>query len=508
MSLALPVRVTAGPRRPPAPGLVPGGPVDQHRTPLLDALRDYDATAFHCPGHKRGRGAAADLVDLVGARFLAADVWLETGTYDRARREAEDLAARAWGAGRSYLLGNGSTSGNLAFLLAHLGDGDTAVVSRTLHTSTLTGLVLTGARPVYVAPRPDPAGGAASAVHPDDVSAALRAHPGTRVVSVVSPSYDGVCSDTAAVVAGARAHGALAYVDEAWGPHLPFHPDLPAHAMAVGADAAVTSVHKLLPALSSGSLLHAGARVDADRLDAVVRSTQTTSPLLPLLASVDAARRDLAVDGRARVQQALEVAAAVRTGLAAVPGLGLPVPAAGTQDPLKVVVDVTGLGLSGFAAEELLRRRCRIAPEGADLTRVFLVLGLGDDRGTVDALLVGFRRLVDLVGRPHPSAVRARREQARRLAVPPPAGPLALTPRQAFLSASEAVPTAAAVGQVCAELVTPYPPGVPVVAPGEVLTEEVVAYLREVVAAGAHVHGTADPALRSLRVVADRERRP
>lgn len=496
----LPADVGASDRAPAPP---PPRPRDrrhhQGAAPLLEAVRAYDAVAFHCPGHKRGRGAPADLVDLVGERMLAADVWLETGAYDRARRDAESLAAQAWGAARSYLLGNGSTSGNLAFLLAHLRDGDSAVVSRNLHTSTLTGLVLSGARPVWVAPRADPVSGSPGAVHPDDVAAALREHPGAVLVSVVSPGYDGACSDTAGVVRAARAAGALCYVDEAWGPHLPFHPDLPAHAMAVGADGAVTSVHKLLPALSSGSLLHAGPRVDVDRLDAVVRATQTTSPLLPLLVSVDVARREMAVDGRRRVQQALDAAAQAREGLARVPGLRLrPTPGA---DPLKVSVDVTGLGITGFVAEELLRRSCRLAPEGADLTRVHLVVSTADDTATVGALVAAFGRLAGLVGTPDRRAVGRLRRRARALVAAPPPGPAATTPRQAFLGRSRPVPLRAAVGEVCAELVTPYPPGVPVVAPGELVTAAAVDYLAEVVAAGAHVHGSADRSLRTVRVL-------
>ncbi|HSK26721.1 MAG TPA: hypothetical protein VK894_07415 [Jiangellales bacterium] len=475
----------------------------QRDTPLLDALRSYDATAFHCPGHKRGRGVAPDLRAAVGDAMLASDVWLETGTYDRARRAAESLAARAWSAARAYVLGNGSTSGNQAFLLAHLRDGDTAVVSRTLHTSTLTGLVLTGARPVYVSPRVHPATGTGLGIEPADVAAALAAHPGTRLVSVVSPSYTGVCSDTAGIVAAAHAAGAVAYVDEAWGPHLAFHPDLPQHAMAAGADGAVTSVHKLLPALSSGSLLLAGPAVDGDRLDAVVRTTQTTSPLLPLLASVDAARRDLAVDGLRRVDRALGLAAAARRTLSGLPGLRLPDPEElGVRlDPLKLAVDVTGLGISGNAAESVLRASCGIAPEGADLTSVYLVVGLGDDESTVAALAAGFRRLVALAPRPGAARVHTLRAGSARLCTPPAPGTAPLTPRQAFLGASRAVPLAAAVGEVCAELVTPYPPGIPVVAPGETVTAEAVAYLTEALAAGAHVHGTADPALRTVRVV-------
>ena len=476
---------------------------EQAATPLLDAVRAYEGAAFHCPGHKRGRGASSDLRATVGDAVLAADVWLETGAYDRARRAAESLAARAWGAHRAYVLGNGATSGNHAFLLAHLRDGDTAVVSRTLHTSTLTGLVVTGARPVYVAPRVHPRLGTALGIDAADVTAALAAHPGTRLVSLVSPSYTGVCSDTAAICAAARGAGAVAYVDEAWGPHLAFHPDLPAHAMAAGADGAVTSVHKLLPAMSSGALLLAGPSVDGDRLDAVVRMTQTTSPLLPLLASVDAARRDLAVDGARLVERAVTLAEAARRALAALPGLRVlgPDELGVRLDPLKLSVDVAGFGLTGHRAEALLRSSCGIAPEGADLSSVYLVVGIGDDEATIASLTAGFRRLVRLVSRPGAAQVRRLRARTLRLAALPTPGPAPLTPRQAFLGASRPVALREAVGEVCAELVTPYPPGTPVVAPGEVVTAEAVDYLAEVVTAGAHVHGTADTALRTVRVV-------
>jgi arginine/lysine/ornithine decarboxylase len=475
---------------------------EQAATPLLEAVRAYDGAAFHCPGHKRGRGVSTDLRATVGDAVLASDVWLETGAYDRARRAAESLAAAAWGAHRAYVLGNGSTSGNHAFLLAHLRDGDTAVVSRTLHTSTLTGLVLTGARPVYVVPRVHPDLGTGLGIDAADVAAALTAHPGTRLLSVVSPSYTGVCSDTAAICAAAHAAGALAYVDEAWGPHLAFHPDLPAHAMAAGADGAVTSVHKLLPALSSGALLLAGPSVDGDRLDAVVRMTQTTSPLLPLLASVDAARRDLAVDGTRLVERAVMLAEAARRALSALPGLRVfgPDELGVRLDPLKLSVDVTGLGLTGHRAGALLRSACGIAPEGADLTSVYLVVGIGDDEATIASLTAGFRRLVPLAPRPGAAQVRRLRARAVRLGSLPAPGPAPLTPRQAFLGASRSVALRESVGEVCAELVTTYPPGIPVIAPGEVVTAEAVAYLAEVLAAGAHVHGTADPAVRTVRV--------
>jgi arginine/lysine/ornithine decarboxylase len=293
--------------------------------PFLDALRagqEQGMMPFSCPGHKRGQGAASDVRALLGDAVFDHDVWLNTGDHDRLRREAEALAARVWGADRSFFLVNGSSSGNHAYLLAAVGPGDEVVVARDLHTSLLVGLILTGARPVYVAPRAHPELGVGLGVTAEDVAATLDRHPSAKLVTLVSPSHDGVVSDLAGVVDVAHARGVPVYVDQAWGPHLGFHPGLPAGAMAAGADGAVTSTHKFLSSLSQSSLLnvHAGL-VDPARVAATVRMTQTTSPLLPLLASLDACRQQLAIDGERLLGQAIELAADARRRLRMLPGL-------------------------------------------------------------------------------------------------------------------------------------------------------------------------------------------
>jgi lysine decarboxylase len=490
----------------PAPCLDAPSP-DHSVAPLFDALRRYvDAgtTAFHVPGHKLGHGGSAALHDMAGAA-LRHDAWLDTASYAAARQHAETLAAQAWGARRAYLLGNGSTAGNQAFLLSQLSAGQTVVVSRDLHVSTLSALVMTGARPVYVAPRVHPQHHVGLGVHPDDLDAALRKHPDARLVSVVSPGYHGVVADTAALVRTAQSHAAHVFVDEAWGAHLPFHAGLPQHAMAAGAVGAVTSVHKTLPALSSGSLLLAGPDVDAERLDVAVRMTQTTSPLLPLLASVDLARRDLACRGTALVEAAWELAETARDHLRSLDGLvvldeaalGLP---PGRLDPLKIVVDVTGLGLTGLQAEQVLRHELALAPEGSDLRSVFLAAGLGDDPGTIARLCSAFDGLARRHRRPGGIQGGTPLPHSTGEVLAPSHAPL--TPQQAWQASSIPLPLAASVDEVCAELVVPYPPGIPVLAPGEVVTAAKVAYLADAVAAGVHIHGAADSQLATLRVVA------
>ena len=472
--------------------------------PYLEALRsnqECGMVSFACPGHKGGQGAAGDVRVLLGDDVFGHDVWLNTGDHDRLRRVAESLAARAWGADRSFFLVNGSSSGNHAYLLAALGPGDEVVVGRDLHKSLLVGLILTGARPVYVAPRTHPELGVGLGVAAADVTATLDRHPAARLVTLVSPSHDGVTSDLEGVVAAAHARGVPVHVDEAWGPHLGFHPALPAGAMAAGADGAVTSTHKFLSSLSQSSLLNVRAGlVDPARVATTVRMTQTTSPLLPLLASLDACRQQLVTDGERLLGRAVELATQARHRLRMLPGLDVLGPdrlglEASRCDPLKLVVDTSGLGLRGQEAERLLRDRFAIAPDASDARSVVCMVTIGDTPASIDQLVGAFAALCAQ----HPARPTAR-------AVPPAwrAGAIpiqALSPREAFFAPSRAVPLRDAVGKVAAELVVPYPPGIPVLAPGEVIGPDVVDHLLACCRAGVHICGPADPALDRVAVV-------
>jgi arginine/lysine/ornithine decarboxylase len=486
------------------PGEAEAGP-DQARAPMLAALARYQATItapFSAPGHKRGAGASAGVRALLGDAF-AADVWLGVADHDPAQREAEDLAAAAWGAERSFFLVNGSSSGTQAFLLATLGPGDEVVVGRDAHQSLLTGLILTGARPVWVMPRLHPELEISLGVAPEDVAAALDAHPCAKLVALTSPTYHGIASDVAGIVAVAHARGVPVYVDEAWGPHFPFHPALPPSAMAAGADGAVTSVHKVLSALRQGALLNVrGPRVDADRVGTTVRMTQTTSPSMAILASLDACRRQLVSEGEERLERAIGLAFAARRRLQALPGvevLGGPQLGETAFDPTRLVLDMRGLGQTGFVVERTLRERFGVAPAMADAASVVCVLGLGDGAESVDRLVAAVAALA--AERPSPqeaAAVPPRRSSVQAVAP----GSQACSPREAFFAAGRSVPLGAAVGAVAAEPVTPYPPGIPVLLPGEVVAADKVEWLLAGLAQGMRVRGPADPTLGSLRVVA------
>jgi arginine/lysine/ornithine decarboxylase len=482
------------------------------RAPLVDALRCYrdsGTTPFSTPGHKLGAGADPELVELLGSQVFAVDVWLNTADYDACLRRAEALAADAWGAERSFYLTNGSTSGNQALMLAALGPDDEVVVARGVHKSILAGLIATGARPVWVTPRLHPDLGLALGIDPADVAAALAAHPRAKLVILVSPTYWGVATDVAGVVAVAHARGVPVYVDEAWGPHLPFHPGLPPAAMASGADAAVTSAHKLLACLGQGAVLNIqGDRIDVSRVAAAVAMARTTSPSLPILASLDACRRQMALAGEELLDRTIALAEGTRRRLRAIRGLRV----VGAEDlggwgfdPTRLVIDVGRLGLTGHEAERALRGRFGIAPEMSDLTGVVCLVSVGDTPEHLDRLVAAFAELAAA------TPVRLTASSPHRLTASTAAalapGEQAMSPREAHFAGMREVPLAAAVGEVAAGLVVPFPPGIPALVPGEVISAEKVAYLQAGLADGMHVGGLADPRRATVAVVAARTNR-
>ncbi|MCC7021668.1 MAG: aminotransferase class V-fold PLP-dependent enzyme [Thermomicrobiales bacterium] len=483
--------------------------IDHSRAPILDGITDYlhrGIVPFSTPGHKLGVGADAELREVLGEAVLRADIPLGGGVGDthfsgEALRAAEALAADAWNADRSFFLLNGSSAGNHAFLLAAVGPGDKVIVSRDLHKSLLVALILTGAEPVYLSPRLHPELNVGLGITADQVAAALDRHPDAKLVALVSPSYCGVPSDLAAIAAIAHARGVTVHVDEAWGPHFPFHPALPPSAMTSGVDGAVTSMHKVLGSLTQAAILNVRAGlVDPDRVRTTVGMAQTTSPSALILASIDAARRQMALHGRDLLDRTVALAADARRRLQAIPGIAvLDAEELGIAefDLTKLVVDVDALGITGYEAEQALRYRFGVGPEMSDLVGLVFLITIGDTPESVDRLVDAFATL----SREH-SRGGGRRAELRSSGTVIAPGRQAMTPREAFFAQAKATPLAAANGEVSAELVIPYPPGIPVLAPGEIITDDKIAYLREGAAHGMYLSGPADPTLATIRVVA------
>jgi lysine decarboxylase len=489
-------------------------PHDQRETPYLDAAMRYRATGytpFHTPGHKLGKGAPDCLREFMGDQALGVDLAMAGGVEDTREstgliRVAEDYAAEAWGSDRAWFLVNGSSSGVHALLLTLGAPGETVIVPRNAHKSMLAGLIFTGAMPLYMEPAIDPVWGIPLQVRAADALAALREAPAARALFVTSPTYNGLGADLPAIGTLAHDAGVPFVTDQAWGPHLRFCPELPVDAMTAGADAAVVSTHKLISGLTQSAVLMArGEHINLARLDGMVHMTQSTSPQVLMYVSIDAARQQMAVHGTELWRGAIELAEWARAQISTLHGLrclgGELLERAGITefDPTRLTVSACGLGLSGYQLETVLRDDYRIAVEAADPLNVVLNVTFGDERDDVE-LLVGSLR--DLSARyAGATAEDAAAACSTLLAHTPPFTRQVLSPRDAVFAPAAAKPLAACAGEVSAEMVTPYPPGIPVLGPGEEISPEIVAYLTEAGAAGLKVHGPEDRTLATLRVV-------
>jgi lysine decarboxylase len=482
----------------------------QDSTPYVDALLAYAAREpgrFQVPGHKGGLGADPALRALVGDTALINDVpsvteGVDIGPEPTPFQQGQQLAAEAWGARRTWFLINGASQGNHAACLALAHDGDRVVVQRNVHSSVIDGLVMSGMRPAFVAPEVDPELGIAHCVTPDSLANAIDQNPGACGAMVVSPTYFGACAHLSGLAAVTHERGLPLVVDEAWGAHLRFHPDLPHDALSCGADLVISSTHKIVGSLTQAAMLHLGdgERLDEAVVDRSVSLVESTSPSALLTGSLDAARRHARVHGEELLDATLAEIARTRKAIAEIPGLSvLGEDVAGRAsvfgwDPLRLAIDVRGTGASGYHLA-----KTAFQSEGIDLELhsenvVVAIFGLGEPAEQAGERLVSALRAV--VGR-----LEAEGEAPQEpLAPPPPWGDLEMTPREAFLGPQEVVPFDQAAGRIAAESLAAYPPGVPNVLPGERLTRETLDYIRESVAHGGHVRGSSDRELRTLRV--------
>jgi arginine decarboxylase len=488
--------------------------INQGQTPLLDALRasgQRPHAPFYAPGHKRGQGASASLRALVGVHALGVDV-PELPDLDNLFApegvilEAQTLAAAAFGAEQTYFLANGSTCGLEAAILATCGPGDRIIVPRNVHRSVLAGLVLAGAMPVYVQPDYAPGLGLALGVAPATIVAALEQYADVRAVLVVSPTYHGICSDIAAIASLTHSHGIPLVVDEAHGPHFAFHPELPTPALAQGADLVVQSTHKVLGALTQASMLHTqGDRIDQARLQAALQLTQSTSPSYLLLASLDAARHQMATAGEALLGQTLALAQGMRSQLVTIPGLAVmdqesfqAYPSVAALDLTRLTVDVSGLGLSGLEADDILHNELGVTAELPELRHLTFIVSLGNTPTDGQQCIAGFRTLVQ-------GQAQRGKEGVPRSPLPDyPTQPITLpsvSPRQAFFAQALTVTAAEAVGRLSAETISAYPPGIPTLVAGEPITAAALDYLITTKQQGGYVTGCSDASLATFRVL-------
>ena len=450
---------------------------------------------FSIPGHKHRLDLVGELIEGDVPMLAGLDTMKQTlGLLE----ESEARAAAAWHTDWCRFSVGGSSHANQAAVLALGRPGQSVIVSRTLHRSVLLGLVLAGLRPVWVNPDIDALTGLPGAVPVGAVAAALTANPDACGVLVGDPSYVGTLSDIRGLADATHAAGLPLVVDAAWAAYFGFSPRVPDHALAHGADALVTSAHKSLPAWSQAALLLArttrsGGLLDPDRLERAFDASHTTSSSGAILASIDASRALLERDGVALIGRLVDLVADARERLSAVEGLEvLRDHGAVRIDPAKLVVLLAGTGVHGHDVEaDLLENG--ITLEMADRDVLVPIVTFADDEASID-------HLVDSLT----AAIGRRRGEPRRI-TPSAAWSVraetAMDPREAFFAAHERIDADAAIGRVCAELIAPYPPGVPVLAPGEIVTTAALDALRGTRADGGRIAYAADPTLATIHVV-------
>lgn len=486
--------------------------MDHSRVPVIEALLEFRRRADAVvgpPGHRQGRGADPRVVEVLGEGVFASDVLTLNGLDDRRQsrgvlEQAQELMADAVGADQTFFSTCGSSLSVKTAMLSVAGPGEKLLVSRNSHKSVVAGLVLNGIEPVWVHPHHDERWDLVHPPEPADVERALTAHPDATGMLLITPTDWGTCADIAGVARVCHDHGVPLIVDEAWGAHLPFHDDLPTWGMDAGADLVVTSVHKMGSAVEQSSVFHLrGDLIDPSVLKQREDLLGTTSSSSLVYLTLDGWRRQMVEHGEVLLTEAIARVARIRDAVARTGAYGimgdevLRPQGAFELDPLVLTLDVRGLGISGYQAAEWLRAERHLDVGSSDACRISARFTYGDDDAVEQRVVAALQELAEAA----PAM-----DRPPRVALPGP-GDLELEtvvlPRTAFFGPVEQVPVAQAVGRVAAEMVTPYPPGVPVLAPGERITQPVLDYLTSGVAAGMLIPDAADPELTSIRVVAD-----
>jgi lysine decarboxylase len=481
--------------------------LDQTDTPYADALTAYadaDMLRLDVPGHQASANAQPGLTDFLGARTLELDVppltqGIDFGEAPTPLGQAAYLAAQAWGGRRAWFLTNGASKGNLVACLALRGLGSQVVLQRSVHSSVVDGLALAGLDAAFVYPSVDADLGIAHGVTPADLDETLAGNPAAVAAYVVTPSYFGAVADVSALAAVAHRHGVPLVVDEAWGSHFGFHPGLPVNALRLGADLVISSTHKLAGSLTQSAMLHLGHGEFADRLepllDRAFRSMQSTSASALLMASLDHARRQLAVNGRTTITASLDAVDKIRGRIEAEGRFGtadarmLSFEDVIGLDPLRVVIDTHAGGISGHEARHMLFQEHQIHIEMSTDSVLVAVVGAGAVPD-VDRLIDALHMLPSKDMTP-----------ADAISLPEP-GARAISVRDAYFGATQVVDAGEAIGRVSADTVAAYPPGIPNLLPGEVITPEVVEFLQQTAAAPfGHVRGALVKDMSRLRVV-------
>ena len=456
--------------------------LDQRRAPIYEALerfRQMRVVPFDVPGHKRGRGNP-ELTAFLGQQCVGVDVNSMKPLDNLCHpvsviREAEELAADAFGAAHAFLMVGGTTSSVQSMVLTACKRGDEIILPRNVHRSAINALVVNGAIPVYVDPDENKDLGIPLGMSVEAVERAILANPDAKAVLVNNPTYYGVCPDIRRIAKLAHEHGMLLLADEAHGTHFYFGENLPCSAMAAGADMASVSIHKTGGSLTQSAMLLCAEGINADYVRQVINLTQTTSASYLLMVSLDIARRNLAMNGREMYRKAVQY---VDYSFYAF-------------DRTKLSIHTRNTGLAGIEVYDLLRDEYGIQIEFGDIGNILAIVTAGDRALEIERLISALSEIKRLYGG-DPTGMLQSEYLAPDVALPP---------QQAFYADKKAVPLEQSVGEICSEFVMCYPPGIPILAPGERITADIVNYIQYAKEKGCSLTGPQDMEIARLNVV-------
>lgn len=476
----------------------------QIKLPLLDRLQQLSQqadAAFYTPGHKRGQGISQNLQNLLGKLTFKADL-PELPELDNlfapegVIAEAQQLAALAFGATQTWFLVNGSTCGIIASIVATCGMGEKIILPRNIHTSAIAGLIISGAIPIFINPEYDRARDIVYSITPIALEKTLQQHPDAKAVMMLYPTYQGICGDIRKITEVTHKYNIPLLVDEAHGAHFAFHPNLPPSALSVGADLTVQSTHKVLGAMTQASMLHIqGQKIDPTRINKALQLLQSTSPSYLLLASLDAARQQMAVEGKELITKTLGLADDASKRLKEIRNISILelIPQAGFTyfDHTRLTIDVSQLGLTGFEADEILHQQLGVTCELPLPKHLTFIITFGNTPEDIEKLIQAFTTLSpSLPSPPSPPSLPS-----------PPSPYLTISPREAFLAPTDTLPIQQSINRICGELICPYPPGIPVLMPGERISSEAIDYLQQILALDSMITGCSDPSLKTIQVI-------
>ena len=477
--------------------------LDQTRAPIYEALSRFQrerVVPFDVPGHKRGKGNP-DLTAFLGQKAMSVDVNSMKPLDNLCHpvsviRDAEELAADAFGAHHAFFMVGGTTSAVQSMILSCCKRGDKIILPRNVHRSAINALILCGAHPVYVNPETDQQLGISLGMSMAVLEDTIRQHPDAKAVFVNNPTYYGICSNLQAIVDLAHAHGMMALVDEAHGTHFYFYDDMPLSAMAAGADMASVSMHKSGGSLTQSSFLLTGPRVNADYVRQVINLTQTTSGSYLLMSSLDISRRNLAIHGEEIFQKVRELARYARAEINAIGDYYafcrelINGDSVFDFDTTKLSIHTLDVGLAGIEVYDILRDEYDIQTEFGDLGNLLAYISVGDRRQDIE-------RLVSALAEIRRRYKKGKAGMLTQEYIPPL---VVDTPQNAFYAEKESLPLEETVGRVCTEFVMCYPPGIPILAPGEEVTPQILDYIRYAIEKGCSLTGPEDLNIQRLNV--------